>query len=119
MTTRNQMTANNSYLHLKVGAVTPTEKREEGPFRQKAIRFYWDLFQLLKKDPEMLLEAPQGRVLRLSFEDDFEDEFEEEQVLDEDRDEEILLPEEDLFIEEEGPFEEEEEGVSKNELYYK
>jgi hypothetical protein len=115
MTNRIQMTANNSYLHLTVGAAAPNGRKEEGPLRQKATRFYWDLFQFLKKDPHMLLEAPQARVLRLSFEDDFE----EEVFLDEDAEEEDLLPEEDLFEEDDGLFEEGEEPASNNELFYK
>jgi hypothetical protein len=111
------MTANYRYLHLKVGLGFPIDKMEEGPIRERAIRFYWDIFQLLNKDPGQRREAPQARVLRLSFEDDFdEDSFEND-----DFDEDVFIPGGDLFKEEDGLFEEdEEEGPDfKDELYYK
>jgi hypothetical protein len=111
---RIHMTANNSYLHLKVGVGFPIHKLEEGFIREKAIRFYWELFGLLKKDPDLLKEDYQSRVLRLSFEDDFG----ADGYVDDDFDDDVFIPGEDLFREEDSLFEEE-DPEPKGELFYK
>jgi hypothetical protein len=113
------MTANTSFLHLKVGRDFSTGTSQDGLLREKATCFYWGVFQLLNKAPVLLRHDPGARVLRLSFEDDFEDDFEEEEI------EEggfipvaDLLQEEDL-LEEEGSPDEEQAADLKDELFYK
>jgi hypothetical protein len=115
------MTANNNFLHLKVGLDFTTGKQEEGFLREKATHFYWGVYQFLNKAPVLLRHDPQARVLRLSFEDDFEEErFEEDDFLDGDfipvAD---LLKEEDDFLDEDDSLEEEEASDLKDELFYK
>ena len=88
-----QMTANNSFLRLKVGRNISIGKSEEELLREKATCFYWGVFQLLNKAPGLFRHDPRARVLRLSFEDDFE---EEEDELEEDG----FIPVADLLQEE-------------------
>ena len=117
MRNRIQMTANTSFLHLKVGRDFSIGKAQEGLLREKATCFYWGVFQLLHKGPVLLRHDPRARVLRLSFEDDFEEEEEELEeggfipVAD-------LLQEEDL-LDEEGSPDDEEAADLKDELFYK
>jgi hypothetical protein len=111
-----QMTANSSFLRLKVGRDISIGKSEQGLLREKATCFYWGVFQLLNKAPGLFRHDPRARVLRLSFEDDFEEEDELEEdgfipVAD-------LLQEEDL-LDEEGSPDDEEAADLKDELFYK
>ena len=78
MTRRIQMTASNPFLHVQVGAGFPIATMEESPIRNKAIRFYWDIYQLLYKDRSQLPDHDRTRVFRLSFEDDFDGDLEED-----------------------------------------
>lgn len=117
MRNRIQMTANTSFLHLKVGRDFSIGKAQDGLLREKATCFYWGVFQLLNKGPVLLRHDPRARVLRLSFEDDFEEEEEELEeggfipVAD-------LLQEEDL-LEEEGSEDEDQAVDLEDELFYK
>ena len=117
MRNRIQMTANTSFLHLKVGRDFSIGKAQEGLLREKATCFYWGVFQLLNKGPVLLRHDPRARVLRLSFEDDFE---EEEEELEEDGFIPVadLLQEEDL-LEEAGAEDEEQAADLEDELFYK
>lgn len=112
------MTANNPFLQVQPMAGVPATPMEEGPIQDKAIGFYWDIFQLPNKDAE---NHGQRSSFWLSFEDDFdenlEDEFQEDDYFGDD----AFLPRKDLFQEEEGLFEEE-DGLGmglRNELFYK
>jgi hypothetical protein len=115
------MTAQTSFLHLKVGLDYPIGKMEEGILREKATCFYWHVFRFLNKAPELLRHDPRSRVLRLSFEDDFEEEeLEDDDFLNGDlipvAD---LLKEEDDLLEEEDSLEEEDASDLKDALFYK
>jgi hypothetical protein len=123
MTNKTQMTANNHFLHVKVGPGFPIGNMEEEALRGKAIRFYWDIFRLLHKNQEWLRNQDLTRSLRLSFEDDFDEDQDEENIahFDEDEysDDDVFLPAESSFLEEDSLFEEEDEMDLKDELYYK
>jgi hypothetical protein len=112
------MTANNHLLHLQAGTGFPIAAMEQGSIRDKAIRFYWDIFLLLNKDPQ---NADPSRVFKLSFEDDFDDDLDKEFQEDDFFGDDAFLPRKDLFQEEDGLFEEGEgRGLGvRNELFYK
>jgi hypothetical protein len=115
------MTANNHFLHIQVGAGLPIGTIEEGPIRNKAIRFYWDIYQLLYKDGAPLPEHDRSRVFRLSFEDDFGEDLEGDFYQDDYSDDDVFLPGENLLKEDGDSLDEEEENRTgfRNELFYK
>jgi hypothetical protein len=121
MTRGIQMTANNHFLHIQVGAGLPIGTIEEGPIRNKAIRFYWDIYQLLYKDGAPLPEHDRSRVFRLSFEDDFGEDLEGDFYQDDYSDDDVFLPGENLLKEDGDSLDEEEENRTgfRNELFYK
>lgn len=121
MTRRIQMTAKNPFLHIQVGAGFPIGTMEEGPIRNKATRFYWDIYQLLYKDGVPLPEHDRSRIFRLSFEDDFDEDLVDNFDQDDYSDDDVFLPGENLFKEDGDSLDEgEEKGPGfRNELYYK
>lgn len=113
MTRTNQVTANNSFLHLKVGLEALVSKTEEGIIREKAIRLYWGLYQLLHQTPALKDPNDPERVLRLSFEDDFDPDF------DDDAEDGAFVPIADLLKEEDDVTGTEEDREPTSDLHYK